>query len=57
MGVDGDASELELDGRAALEGEEAMEHGETVLAAREAEHHLVALLDHAVLSDGLAWEG
>ena len=42
---------------AALEGEEAVEHGETVLAAREAEHHLVALLDHAVLSDGLAWEG
>lgn len=57
MGVDGDAGELELDGRAALEGEETVEHGETVLAAREAEHHLVALLDHAVLSNGLAWEG
>ena len=34
-----------------------MEHGEGVLAAGETEHHLVALLDHVVLTDGFSWGG
>ena len=34
-----------------------MKHGEGVLAAGETEHHLVALLDHVVLTDGFSWGG
>ncbi len=50
--VDGD--DLEVDRRALAQAQQDVEHRVAVLAARQADHHLVAVLDHVVVADRLA---
>ena len=42
--------------RALLQPEQDVQHGEAVLAARQADHHPVVRADHVVVGDGLAGE-
>jgi len=46
--------ELEAHGCAALEAQQDVEQGVGVLASRQADHDAVAVLDHAVIRNGLA---
>ena len=50
--VDGD--QAEVDGRALLQLEQNVEHGVAVFAAGDADHDLVAFLDHVEVHDGAA---
>ena len=44
--------DAELDGRDLLQVQQHIEQGVAVLAAREADQDLVAVLDHVVVGDG-----
>jgi aromatic ring-opening dioxygenase catalytic subunit (LigB family) len=46
--------QLEAHRRLLLKLQQDVEHGVAVLAAGQAHHHLVAVLDHPVVGDGLA---
>jgi hypothetical protein len=46
--------DLEPDRRHLLQIQQHVEHGVAVLAAGQADHHLVAILDHVEVGDGLA---
>jgi hypothetical protein len=46
--------DLEVDRRALTQAQQHVEQRVAVLAARQAHHHLVALLDHVVVADRLA---
>jgi hypothetical protein len=46
--------DLELDRRHLLQVQQHVEHGVAVLAAGQADHHLVAILDHVEVGDGFA---
>ncbi|MCY1173385.1 hypothetical protein D9M73_135410 [compost metagenome] len=48
--------DLELDRRHFLQVQQNIEHGVAVLAAGQADHDLVAILDHVVVGDGFAGE-
>ncbi|MNH20384.1 hypothetical protein D3C79_801500 [compost metagenome] len=48
--------DLELDRCHLLQVQQNVEHGVAVLAARQADHDLVAILDHVEVGDGFAGE-
>jgi len=54
--VEIDGHELEAHGGLALQGQQHIEQRVGVFAARHAHHDEVAVLDHAVVADGLAHE-
>ena len=54
--VEVDRDDLEIHGCVASEGRQHLHHHVGVLAARHAGHHAVAVVDHAVVRDGLARE-